>query len=40
VAVPGKDLERIASEVDTILIANFKLADYHRERRRTLEAEG
>lgn len=40
VAVPGKDLERIAAEVDTILVANFRLAEYHRERRRTLEAEG
>ena len=40
VAVPGKDLERIAAEMDTILVANFKLADYHRERRRTLESEG
>jgi uncharacterized protein (DUF169 family) len=40
VAVPGKDLERIAAEIDTILIANFKLAEYHRERRRTLEVEG
>jgi len=40
VAVPGKDLERIAAEMDTILVANFKLADYHRDRRRTLESEG
>jgi uncharacterized protein (DUF169 family) len=40
VAIPGKDLERIAAEVDTILVANFRLAEYHRERRRTLEAEG
>ena len=40
VAVPGKYLERIAAEMDTILVANFKLADYHRERRRTLESDG
>ena len=40
VVVPGKDLERIAAEIDTILVANFKLAEYHRERRRTLEVGG
>ncbi|HVP47024.1 MAG TPA: DUF169 domain-containing protein [Bryobacteraceae bacterium] len=36
VAVPGKDLERIAGEVETIVGANQKLAEYHRERRELL----
>ena len=33
VAVPGRDLERIAGEVETIAAANKKMAEYHRERR-------
>jgi uncharacterized protein (DUF169 family) len=37
VVIPGKDLERVAAEVDTIVAANARLADYHRERRQTLE---
>ena len=37
VAVPGKDLERIATDMDTILVANSKLDEYHRERRWRLE---
>jgi len=36
VAVPGKDLERIAGEVQTIVTANQKLAEYHRQRRELL----
>lgn len=39
VAVPGKDLARIAAEVQTIAEANSKLAEYHRERKRTLTTE-
>ena len=33
VVVPGKDLVRIARELDTIADANSKLFDYHRSRR-------
>jgi uncharacterized protein (DUF169 family) len=36
VAVPGRDLERIAVEVETIAAANKKMAEYHRERRELL----
>jgi uncharacterized protein (DUF169 family) len=36
VAVPGRDLERVAAEVETIVAANSKLADYHRGRRELL----
>jgi uncharacterized protein (DUF169 family) len=36
VAVPGKDLERVAEAAETIVAANAKLDGYHRERRRTL----
>jgi uncharacterized protein (DUF169 family) len=36
VAVPGRDLERIAAEVETIAAANKKMAEYHRERRELL----
>jgi uncharacterized protein (DUF169 family) len=36
VAVPGKDLPRVADEATTIAHANAALSDYHRERRRTL----
>ena len=36
VAVPGRDLERIAAEVETITTANQKMAEYHRERRELL----
>jgi len=36
VAVPGRDLERIAAEVETIAAANEKMAEYHRERRELL----
>jgi uncharacterized protein (DUF169 family) len=36
VAVPGRDLERIAAEVETVAAANNKMAEYHRERRELL----
>lgn len=36
VIVPGRDLQRIASEIATIAQANALLAQYHQERRRTL----
>jgi uncharacterized protein (DUF169 family) len=39
VAVPGRDVARLAAEVSTILSANDALADYHRERRRALATE-
>ena len=38
-AIPAIDLERVADEVETIGAANLMLAEYHRDRRRTLEAE-
>jgi uncharacterized protein (DUF169 family) len=38
VAVPGRDLERIAREVATIASANDQLAEYHRGRRQALTA--
>ena len=39
VAVPGKDLARIAEEALTIAAANAKLSEYHRERRQALATE-
>ena len=39
VAVPGKDLARMADEVETIASANTKLSEYHRERRQALATE-
>ena len=36
VAVPGRDLERVAEAVETIAAANQKMANYHRERRELL----
>ena len=36
VAVPGKDLESIASEVATIVSANQKLGSYHLGRRQAM----
>ena len=36
VAVPGRDLERLAEAVETIAAANQKMAEYHRERRELL----
>jgi uncharacterized protein (DUF169 family) len=35
--IPAIDLERVADEVETIVAANLMLAEYHRDRRRTLE---
>jgi uncharacterized protein (DUF169 family) len=35
-AVPGKDLPRIAEEAQTIAAANAKLSEYHRGRRQVL----
>jgi hypothetical protein len=39
VAVPGKDLPRIAEEAQTIAGANAALYEYHRQRRETLATE-
>jgi uncharacterized protein (DUF169 family) len=39
VVVAGRDLPRVAAELATITSANAALADYHRERRRTLATE-
>lgn len=36
VAVPGRDVARVADTLDAIVAANTTLRDYHRERRRTL----
>ena len=36
VAVPGRDLERVATEVEVIAEANARLDDYHRGRRQAL----
>jgi uncharacterized protein (DUF169 family) len=39
VAVRGRDVARIADEVETIVKANAALANYHRDRRATLATE-
>jgi uncharacterized protein (DUF169 family) len=39
VAVPGRDVARVADEVETITRANAALADYHRGRRASLATE-
>lgn len=39
VAIPGKDLEVIAGELQTIVAANVLLGDYHRQRRESLSSE-
>ena len=39
VAVPGKDLARVADEVQTIVAANAQLSEYHRGRRQALATE-
>jgi uncharacterized protein (DUF169 family) len=39
VAIPGKDLDKLAAEVTTIASANAALADYHRDRRQALSTE-
>ena len=37
--VPGKDLARVADEIQTITEANAKLSEYHRGRRQALATE-
>lgn len=37
--IPAIDLERVADHVETIAAANLMLAEYHRDRRRTLVAQ-
>ncbi len=39
VAVPGRDLARVADEAQTIVVANAKLSEYHRGRRQALATE-
>jgi uncharacterized protein (DUF169 family) len=39
VAVPGRDISRVAEETETIAKANAALADYHRGRRAALATE-
>jgi uncharacterized protein (DUF169 family) len=39
VAIPGKDLDRIAAQAETIGAANAKLFEYHRDRRQQLTTE-
>ncbi len=39
VAIPGRDLARIADEVETIAAANAKSSEYHRGRRQALATE-
>jgi uncharacterized protein (DUF169 family) len=39
VAIPGRELVRVADELATIVHANTALADYHRQRRRELTRE-
>jgi uncharacterized protein (DUF169 family) len=39
VAIPGRDLARVADELTTIITANDTLAGYHRDRRTSLASE-
>jgi uncharacterized protein (DUF169 family) len=39
VVVPGKDVFRVAAEVQTIATANAALADYHRARLASLRSD-
>ena len=39
VAIPGRDLARLADEAQTIAAANVSLAEYHRGRRQALATE-
>jgi uncharacterized protein (DUF169 family) len=39
VAIPGRDLARLADEAETIAAANVSLAEYHRGRRQALATE-
>ncbi len=36
IAIPGKDIARVAQELDTILSANQKLTEYHAQRKAAL----
>ena len=37
--VPGKDLESVANELETIASANAKLHEYHRSRRQEISTQ-
>jgi uncharacterized protein (DUF169 family) len=39
VAIPGKDVGKLAAEATTISSANVALAEYHRDRRLALSTE-
>jgi hypothetical protein len=39
IAIPGKDLELIAAELQTIIAANALLSDYHQQRRQSLATQ-
>ena len=39
VVVAGKDVARVAGEIQTVTEANAKLSEYHRERRQALATE-
>jgi uncharacterized protein (DUF169 family) len=39
VAIPGRDILRVAEAVPTVTAANARLAEYHRERRAQLRSE-
>jgi len=39
VVVPGRDLLKVSDEVETIVAANTRLFEYHRERRQALATE-
>ena len=39
VAVPGRDLAKVADEAQTIAAANARLSEYHRERRQAMATE-
>jgi uncharacterized protein (DUF169 family) len=39
VVVPGRDLQTVADEVETIVAANAQLFEYHRERRQALATD-
>jgi uncharacterized protein (DUF169 family) len=39
IAIPGKDLELIAAELQTIIAANALLSDYHQQRRHSLATQ-
>ena len=39
VAIPGKDVSRVADQAQTIATANAKLSEYHEERPRTITSE-